>query len=176
MKISGRAWMLGDGIDTDVLAPGAYMSASLDILSSHCLAAVRPDFASAIRPGDVILAGSSFGVGSSREQAAEALKHLGIRAVIARSLGGIFQRNALNLGLPAIACDTLQTDGISEFTLAQIDIAAGRLDVGGRQFATEALPDFLLSMIADGGMLAHLSRQQADIATGPGNRMTGETS
>ena len=104
------------------------------------------------------------------------MKYLGIRAVIARSLGGIFQRNALNLGLPAIACDTLQTDGISEFTLAQIDIAAGRLDVGGRQFATEALPDFLLSMIADGGMLAHLSRQQADIATGPGNRMTGETS
>ena len=108
MKISGRAWILGDGIDTDVLAPGAYMSASLDILSSHCLAAVRSDFASAVRPGDVILAGSSFGVGSSREQAAEALKNLGIRAVIARSLGGIFQRNALNLGLPAIACDTLQ--------------------------------------------------------------------
>ena len=74
MKISGRAWILGDGIDTDVLAPGAYMSASLDILSSHCLAAVRPDFASAVRTGDVILAGSSFGVGSSREQAAEALK------------------------------------------------------------------------------------------------------
>ena len=104
------------------------------------------------------------------------MKHLGIRAVIARSLGGIFQRNALNLGLPAIACDTLQTDGITEFTRAKIDIATGRLDVSGQQFATEALPDFLLSMIADGGMLAHLSRQQAGIAIGPGNGMTGETS
>jgi len=176
MKISGRAWILGDGIDTDVLAPGAYMSASLDILSSHCLAAVRPEFAAAVSPGDVILAGSSFGVGSSREQAAEALKHLGIRAVIARSLGGIFQRNALNLGLPAIACDTLQTDGIAEFILAQIDIAAGRLEVDGRQFATEALPDFLLSMIANGGMLAHLSTQQADKDTDLGTRIPGGTS
>ena len=89
---------MGDGIDTDLLAPGAYMSGSLDTLSSHCLEALRPDFANAVRPGDIILAGASFGIGSSREQAAEALKHLGIRAIIARSLGGIFQRNALNLG------------------------------------------------------------------------------
>ncbi len=152
---------MGDGIDTDLLAPGAYMSGSLDTLSSHCLEALRPDFASAVHPGDIILAGASFGIGSSREQAAEALKHLGIRAIIARSLGGIFQRNALNLGLPAISCPALDLDGIEEFTSTDVDIAAGSLTIGGRQFAIEALPDFLLAMIADGGMLAHLSRQHA---------------
>ena len=157
---------MGDGIDTDLLAPGAYMSGSLDTLSSHCLEALRPDFASAVHPGDIILAGASFGIGSSREQAAEALKHLGIRAIIARSLGGIFQRNALNLGLPAISCPALDLDGIEEFTSTDVDIAAGSLTIGGRQFAIEALPDFLLAMIADGGMLAHLSSQHAAGTTG----------
>ena len=156
---------MGDGIDTDLLAPGTYMSGSLDTLSSHCLEALRPDFASAVRPGDIILAGASFGIGSSREQAAEALKHLGIRAIIARSLGGIFQRNALNLGLPAIACQALNLDGVDEFISTDVDIAAGSLTIGGRKFATEALPDFLLAMIADGGMLAHLSRQHAASTT-----------
>ena len=170
MLISGRAWILGDGIDTDLLAPGAYMSGGLDTLSSHCLEALRPDFAGNVRDGDIILGGASFGIGSSREQAAEALKHLGIRAVIARSLGGIFQRNALNLGLPAIACADLQTDAITEFSVVRIDIAVGSLDVGGRQFATEALPDFLLAMISDGGMLAHLSRKQV----GAGSQMTAD--
>ena len=157
---------MGDGIDTDLLAPGAYMSGSLDTLSSHCLEALRPDFASAVRPGDIILAGASFGIGSSREQAAEALKHLGIRAIIARSLGGIFQRNALNLGLPAITCPALDLDGVDEFTSTDVDIAAGSLTIGRRQFATEALPDFLLAMIVDGGMLAHLSSQHAAGTTG----------
>ena len=165
MQISGRAWIMGDGIDTDLLAPGAYMSGSIDTLASHCLEALRPDFAGAVRPGDIIIAGASFGIGSSREQAAEALKHLGIRAIIARSLGGIFQRNALNLGLPALSCPALNLDGIDEFTSTDIDIAAGSLKIGERQFATEAMPDFLLSMIADGGMLAHLSRQHAASTT-----------
>ena len=152
---------MGDGIDTDLLAPGAYMSGSLDTLSSHCLEALRPDFASAVRPGDIILAGGSFGIGSSREQAAAALKHLGIRAIIARSHGGIFPRNALNLGLPALPCPALDLDGVDEFTSTDVDIAAGSLTIGRRQFAAEALPDFLLAMIADGGMLAHLSSQHA---------------
>ena len=63
MQISGRAWIMGDGVDTDLLAPGAYMSGSIDTLASHCLEALRPDFAGAVRPGDIILAGASFGIG-----------------------------------------------------------------------------------------------------------------
>ena len=109
MKMSGRAWILGDGIDTDVLAPGAYMSASLDILSSHCLAAVRPDFASAVRPGDVILAGSSFGVGSSREQAAE------IGAYADGVIVGSALVSALKDGIPALRSLTEElADGVRQ--------------------------------------------------------------
>ena len=133
---------MGDGIDTDLLAPGAYMSGSIDTLASHCLEALRPDFAGAVRPGDIILAGASFGIGSSREQAAEALKHLGIRAIIARSLGGIFQRNALNLGLPALCCPALNLDGIDEFTSTNIDIAAGSLKLASGNSPPRRCPIF----------------------------------
>ena len=90
MKLVGRAWVFGDGIDTDVLAPGRYMSLSPRELADHCLEAVRTDFASNVQTGDIILAGENFGIGSSREQAVECLKILGISAVVAKSFGGIF--------------------------------------------------------------------------------------
>ena len=119
----------------------------------------------AVEPGDLILAGNSFGIGSSREQAAEALKHLGISAIVARSLGGIFQRNALNLGLPALVCPELDLDNIKELAPVKLDLVAGKLDTVERQFATEALPNFLLTMIADGGMLSHLKLRNTQEGT-----------
>ena len=102
-------WRVSGGstkpIDTDVLAPGKYMKSPLAELAMHCLEAVRPEFASNVRPGDVMLGAPNMGVGSSREQAAEVLKHLGISAVIAPSFAGIFYRNAINLGLPVFTID-----------------------------------------------------------------------
>ena len=95
-----RLWRFDETIDTDVLAPGKYMKAPLSELATHCLEAVRPEFAGGVRAGDVMLGAANMGVGSSREQAAEVLKHLGISAVIAPSFAGIFYRNAINLGLP----------------------------------------------------------------------------
>ena len=88
----GRVFVLGDNIDTDQLAPGQYMRGGIDALAAHCLEALRPDFATSVRRGDVIVAGRNFGAGSSREQAAEALKHLGLAAVVAQSFAGIFYR------------------------------------------------------------------------------------
>lgn len=147
-------------MDTDVLAPGAYMSQPLDILASHCLEALRPDFAGAVRPGDLILAGRGFGVGSSREQAVEAIKFLGIRAVIAQSFGGIFQRNAFNFGLACLACPTLDTSQMTELDRASLDLPAGILTAGGQDWQCERLPDFLVEMITDGGLIPHLRQQQ----------------
>jgi 3-isopropylmalate/(R)-2-methylmalate dehydratase small subunit len=98
----GRAWVLGDDIDTDQLAPGPYMKSPIAELARHCLEAADPRFAAEVRPGDVVVAGRNFGIGSSREQAAKALLTLGVAAVVARSFGGIFRRNAINLGLPAL--------------------------------------------------------------------------
>ena len=108
---SHRIWLLGDDIDTDVLAPGAFMKGSIEELSKHCLEAVEPGFADNVKTGDVIVAGQNFGAGSSREQAALVLKLLGIEAIIARSFGGIFFRNAFNIALPLFTVKSIQ--GIS---------------------------------------------------------------
>ena len=100
-----RVWRLGADIDTDVLAPGAFMKHGLEVIGWHCLEAVRSDFASGVRAGDVIVAGPNFGIGSSREQAAGVLRHLGLAAVIAPSFSGLYFRNAFNLGLLLLTCE-----------------------------------------------------------------------
>jgi 3-isopropylmalate/(R)-2-methylmalate dehydratase small subunit len=155
----GRAWVLGDDIDTDLLAPGAYMKGSLATLAGHCLEAVAPRFAREVRPGDVVVAGRNFGIGSSREQAAEALKHLGIAAVIAESFGGIFYRNALNLGLSVLVSSGGRA--IAAGDQVSVDARAGivRNDTTGQHIACEPLPDFLLRVLEDGGLMPHLERR-----------------
>src|SRR3989338_8190708 len=96
---SHRVWKLGAEIDTDVLAPGHAMKHGIDRIATYCLESVRPEFAGLVRPGDVIVAGPNFGIGSSREQAAAVLVKLGVAAVIAPSFSGLYFRNAFNVGL-----------------------------------------------------------------------------
>jgi len=100
--MSGRIFLFGDDIDTDQLAPGQYMRGGIEAIATHCLEAIRPEFAQTVRPGDIVVAGRNFGAGSSREQAAEALRHLQVAGVVALSFAGIFYRNAVNLGLPIL--------------------------------------------------------------------------
>lgn len=159
--MSGRVFLFGDDIDTDQLAPGQYMKGGLEELAAHCLEAARPDFAQSVKPGDVVVAGRNFGMGSSREQAAEALKHLGVAGVVARSFAGIFYRNAINLGLPVMITDDL--DGLEDGEAAELDLDAGtlRLADGGREVALEPLPDNLKAMLADGGLVPHLKKRFA---------------
>lgn len=103
-KIWHRIWHVGDDVDTDALAPGAYMQHGVDVIAPRCLGNLLPAFAQAVKPGDVIVAGRSFGIGSSHEQPAAVLVHLGVAAVIAPSFGGLFFRNAFNLGLLLLTC------------------------------------------------------------------------
>lgn len=156
---AGRAFVVGDNVDTDVLAPGIYMKGPIEALLPHCLEAVRPDFAGAVRPGDVLVAGSGFGIGSSREQAAQALLLLGVAAVLARSFGGIFHRNALNLGLPVLVC--ADAARIREGDRIEVDVASGRVrnETTGDLLETEHLPPFLLEMLAAGGLVPALERR-----------------
>jgi 3-isopropylmalate/(R)-2-methylmalate dehydratase small subunit len=158
----GRAFMFGDSVNTDALAPGGLMKHPIAVIASHCLESVDPSFAGTVRPGDVVVGGKGFGIGYSREQAAEALKHLGVAAVLARSFGGIFYRNALNLGLPVLVCDDVE--GISAGNLVHVDAATGVIDNKTRGISLKAvpLPPFLLAMIADGGLVPHLERRFAD--------------
>ena len=158
-----RLWRFDETIDTDVLAPGKYMKAPLAELASHCLEAVRPEFASGARQGDVMLGAPNMGVGSSREQAAEVLKHLGIAAVIAPSFAGIFCRNAINLGLPVftIAEDLHSHPGLTDGAAVSFDFnqASLLLDATGDVLDLEPLPGFLREMILDGGLIPHLEKR-----------------
>lgn len=158
---AGRAWRFGDNIDTDSLAPGLYMKRPIEELARHCLEAVNPVFAGQVQPGDIVVAGRNFGMGSSREQAVQALRELGVAAVLAQSFAGIFYRNALNLGLLALVCR--DTDQIEEGNRIMVDGAAGRLVnlSSGREHVCEPLPPHLLAMIADGGLVPHLERRFA---------------
>ena len=159
--MSGRIILVGDDIDTDQLAPGAYMKGGIEALAAHCLEGVRPGFAQEVTPGDVLVAGHNFGVGSSREQAAEALKHLGLAGVVALSFAGIFYRNAINLGLPVLTAPDLSavTDGAA----ARLDVAAARLELAsdGAAIALDPLPDNLQVLLADGGLVPHLKKRFA---------------
>ncbi|MCC2096627.1 MAG: 3-isopropylmalate dehydratase small subunit [Hyphomicrobiales bacterium] len=159
--LEGRAFVFGDNVDTDVLAPGIYMKDPIEVIASHCLESLDPSFASAIRPGDIVVAGAGLGIGSSREQAAEALKYLGAGALLAKSYGGIFYRNALNFGLPALVC--AQTDRIGAGDRLRVDPAAGRIEnlSKGENYSADPLPQFLLNMIADGGLVTHLEKRFA---------------
>ena len=158
-EVTGRAWKFGDNLDTDVLAPGQYMKFGIDEIARHCLESVRPDFAATVKPGDVIVGGRNFGVGSSREQAPQALKHLGVAAVIAVSYSGLFYRNALNLGLAVVVCKEAQR--IEEGDQVRVDPEKGIINVAGAlmQLACEPIPAFLMEMVRDGGLVPHLEKR-----------------
>jgi 3-isopropylmalate/(R)-2-methylmalate dehydratase small subunit len=156
-----RTWRLPAEVDTDQLAPGHAMKHGIDVIARHCLEAVRPEFAREVRPGDVVVAGADFGIGSSREQAAQALKHLGVAAVVAPSFAGLFFRNAFNLGLLLLTCrDAAQIDDASALTL---DARAGRLLLAdGRVLACDPIPGFLLDLVDAGGLLPQLKLRLED--------------
>lgn len=158
-ETGGRAWVFGDNIDTDVLAPGRFMKGPIEAAAPHCLESVDPDFAGNVAPGDFVIAGDNFGLGSSREQAAEVLRILGVAAVVAKSFGGIFYRNAFNLGLLAVQCQ--ETGRIGARDRLALDAEAGVLRNlnSGESFTCEPVPAHLLALVADGGLIPHLERQ-----------------
>lgn len=159
--ISGKAWVFGDNIDTDVLAPGAYMKGSIAELAAHCLEAVDPHFASGVKPGDIMIAGEAFGIGSSREQAAQALVELGVAAIVAKSFARIFYRNALNLGLPVLFCPALAD--VAPGDHISVDLVQGLVTNHSRQqqFHCEAIPPQLMEILAAGGLMPHLKARFA---------------
>ena len=153
-----RTWKLPADIDTDQLAPGATMKHGIEVTARHCLERVRPDFAAAVRPGDVLVAGPHFGIGSSREQAASVLVHLGVAAVVAPSYSGLYFRNAFNVGLLLLTCaDALQID---DGEAIAFDARAGRVvRADGRVLTCEPIPAFLLEMASAGGLLPQLKQR-----------------
>jgi 3-isopropylmalate/(R)-2-methylmalate dehydratase small subunit len=162
-----RAWVLPADVDTDQLAPGATMKHGIEVTARHCLEAVRPAFAREVGRGDVIVAGPHFGIGSSREQAASVLVHLGIAAVIAPAYSGLYFRNAFNVGLLLLTCRDAAL--IADGEAVSIDARAACVSrTDGSVLRCEPIPAFLLDMVDAGGLLPQLkSRLAKRLENGP---------
>lgn len=163
MIVRGRAWKFGDDISTDLIIPGKYKFKTLDFkeLAKHAMEGADPEFASKVRPGDIIVAGKNFGCGSSREHAPLVLKHAGVGAVVARSFARIFFRNAVNVGLP-VAVSKEAYDVVDAGDELELDLAGGVLKdlTKGVEVRVEPLPGFLLDVMLEGGLVEYYKKHK----------------
>ncbi len=150
-----RVWKFGDAVNTDDILPGKYAPFMVgeDTFHRYAFAHHRPEFAEHVRPGDLLVGGRNWGLGSSREYAPQALKTLGVGAVIARSFARIHYRNLLNLGIPAFTSDAVP-DALQDGDAASFDLAAGTVTRGDEMFRLELPPAFLREALAEGSILA----------------------
>lgn len=156
--VRGRVITLGDNIDTDVIYPGKYLPIiEASEMAAHALEGIDPAFPERLRPGDIIVAGSNFGCGSSREQAATCLAAAGIGAVVAKSFARIFYRNAINQGLPPVQCPEA-ADLVEEGGEIEIDLSRGELRWRDGTLSFVPLPPFVMEILEDGGLIAHTKR------------------
>lgn len=157
-QFTGRVWVLGDDIDTDIIIPTEYLAMkTIDDMKQYAFSPLRPELAGQIQPGDIIVAGKNFGCGSSREQAPEVVKALGIRCVIAGSFARIFFRNAINNGLLLIEQPELSGDVTEGDT---ITVAVNQdVDYKGKKYPIAALPDNLVEIIEAGGFVKAMRRR-----------------
>ena len=159
MVTKGKAWKFGDDISTDLIAPGRlfHLRSNLPELAKHVLEDADPEFPSKMRHGDFVVGGSNFGLGSSREHAPTIIKLAGVSAVIAKSFARIFYRNAINVGLPVIQCDTENIDTGDELELNLVD---GTLKNLTKDFTLtfESLPKVMRTILEDGGLVAHIKK------------------
>jgi 3-isopropylmalate/(R)-2-methylmalate dehydratase small subunit len=161
MIIKGRAYKLGDDINTDDIIAAKYLvSTDQKELGKHCFENIKPDFVNKVKPGDIIVAGKNFGCGSSREHAPLAIKGCGISAVIAKSFAGIFFRNAINIGLPFL--ELKETDAVSDGDLLEIDLSNGIIKdiTKNKIFKTPAFPGFLQQIVGHGGLMNWLKAKK----------------
>ena len=157
--LTGRAFKFGDDISTDYIIPGkyAYLRSNLPELAKHVMEDADPLFASKVKPGDFIVAGNNFGLGSSREHAPLVIKMAGVKAILAKSVARIFFRNAINLGLPVLICNT---DNIADGDQLEIDLEAGiiRNKTNRKQLTFGRIPDVMLKILDEGGLLPYIEK------------------
>jgi 3-isopropylmalate/(R)-2-methylmalate dehydratase small subunit len=159
MILKGKAWKFGDSISTDHIAPGRYfhLRTNLPELAKHVLEDANIDFASQMEPGDFVVAGRNFGLGSSREHAPRIIKLAGVNAVLAQSFARIFFRNSINVGLPVLEIDT---SGIEQGDELEIDLGAGtvRNVTRDKTLSFAPLPPVMVKILNDGGLVEHFKK------------------
>ena len=151
-QFTGKIWVLGDDIDTDIIIPTEYLALkSVQDMKPYAFSPLRPELAAQIQPGDIIVAGKNFGCGSSREQAPEIIKELGVRCVIAKSFARIFFRNSINNGLLLIENDALQA-AVQEGDIITVTVNQD-IEHDGQHYEITSLPQNLVDIIAAGGLV-----------------------
>ena len=159
MLLKGKVHKFGNDINTDDIIAAKYLvSTDAQELGKHCLESIKPDFASKVNPGDIIVAGKNFGCGSSREHAPLAIKGCGIKAVIAKSFAAIFFRNAINIGLPFLELG--QVDKISDGDVLEIDLVSGIIKNLSKNeiYKSQPFPEFLQDIVKQGGLLNYMKK------------------
>jgi 3-isopropylmalate/(R)-2-methylmalate dehydratase small subunit len=157
--LRGKAHKFGDDISTDLIQPGRYnyLRSNLSELARHVLEDADPTFASKIKKGDFLAAGKNFGLGSSREHAPTILKLSGVSAVLAKSVARIFFRNAINVGLPVLICDT---DKINDGDELEIDLASGTIKdlTNSAKLTSGKIPDVMFKILSEGGLVPYIKK------------------
>ena len=162
MKLRGKVHKYGADVNTDVIIPARYLNVYDPAeLAQHCMEDLDPEFLKKVKPGDIIVAGTNFGCGSSREHAPLAIKAAGISCVIAKSFARIFYRNALNTGLPILECEA--ADKTQAGDILEVELSTGEIVniTRGLTFKAKPYPDFMLKLIRAGGLIEYTKRKIA---------------
>ena len=159
--IRGRAFVFGANIDTDQIYPGRYLELTdPEDVVKHAMEGADPGFAKEFQPGDIVVASTNFGCGSSREHAAVTLKTMGVGAILADSFGRIFYRNAINLGIPLLACPHIR-DRVKKGDILKIDLATGGVtnETTGATAQAQPLSDYVMTILESGGIKPLIKKQ-----------------
>ena len=163
MRLTGKVWKYGANVNTDVIIPARYLNLySAEELAGHCMEDLDSAFAQEVRPGDIIVGGTNFGCGSSREHAPLAIKGAGVSCVIAETFARIFYRNAINIGLPILECPEAVTGTDAGQTL-EVELETGsirNLDTG-QVFQAAPYPPFMVDIISAGGLIEFTRKELA---------------
>ena len=159
--LKGKVHKYGADVDTDAIIPARYLNVSEPLeLARHCMEAIDIDFVKKVQPGDIIVATTNFGCGSSREHAPLAIKASGVSSIIARSFARIFFRNAINIGLPLLECAEAVDNTETGDTL-EVDLASGRIKnmTNGKVFTAKPYPNFMAELISAGGLIEYTKKR-----------------
>ena len=159
--IKGKAWCYGDDINTDVIFPGRYLNiVEPEEMAEHAMEDMDSEFRDNVTKGDIVVGGKNFGCGSSREQAATCLKYAGVGAIVAKSFSRIYYRNAINLGIPILVSD-MASEKISKGDELEVDLEKGTINnlTTNESFEVKPLPEFILGIIKDGGLIPNLKKR-----------------
>ena len=161
--LKGKVWKYGANVDTDAIIPARYLNLStVEELAQHCMEDIDTAFAQEVQPGDIVVATTNFGCGSSREHAPLAIKEAGVSCVIAETFARIFYRNAINLGLPILECAEA-VDASEAGDELEVDLEAGTIRnlTKGSEFKAKPYPEFMLELMRAGGLIEYTRRRLA---------------